>query len=170
MANTRLEFLEKKYYNIYNCWYNKQKIFLEDKDFEKFYSIILKYLRLEKNVKLISYCFIDDHFHLILYSLKNGYSISDFMRKIQLSYSIYFKNKYSKLYQKSLFEWRFRSQIIGNLEYLHQSLAFTNFNPIHHNLINNILDYKYTSYHRLISVGTNHFEQYKLIKLDELEF
>ena len=170
MANSRIEFLEKKYYNIYNCWYKKQKIFFDEEDYEKLYNIVIKYLRLEKEVQLISYCFLKDHFHLILYSLKSWYSISNFMRKVQLSYSIYFKNKYASLFWKSLFEWRFKSQIINTVEQLHHSLAFINYNSLYHGYVDNILDHKHTSYHRLISVGTTHFEQYKWIILEDLEF
>ena len=170
MANSRAEFLEKKYYNIYNCWYNKQKIFIESEDYVKFYNLIIKYLSIEKDIQLISYCFIDNHFHLILYSINTGYGISNFMRKVQLSYSLYFKNKYSDLYKNILFEWRFKAQIIDSIEYLHQSLAYVNYNPVHHNLVDDILDYKYTSYHKLISVGTNNFLQYKSLKLEKLEY
>ena len=170
MANSRIEFLEKKYYNIYNCWFNKKEIFLDDFDYIRFYDTIIKYLRIEKDVNMISYCFLGNHFHLILHSLKTGYWISDFMRKVQLSYSIYFKNKYPDLYWKSLFEWRFKSKLIDSIDYLHKSLAYVNYNSIHHNYTDNILNHKHTSYHRLVKVWTINFEKYKWIQLEELEF
>ena len=170
MANSRSEFLKKRYYNIYNCWFDNQNIFIEDEDFDKFYSVIVKYLWIEKNVQLISYCFLKDHFHLILYSIKTGYAISDFMRKVLLSYSIYFKNKYKDSYKNSLFEWRFKAQLINSMEYLHQSVAYINFNALYHNLVDDIVHYKYTSYHRLKNEGNKDFEKYKWVILDELEF
>ncbi len=65
------------------------------------------------------------------------------------------------------FEWRFKAKYIETDEYLEQCLAYINFNPLKHNIVENISDYKWTSYHQLDS---NKINKYKDLILSELEF
>jgi REP element-mobilizing transposase RayT len=171
MWNSRLEFLENKYYHIYNRWFNNQNIFRDKSDFENFYKIIVKYLKEYDKIKMISYSFLPNHFHIVFNNLETWRNISDFMRKFQLSYSIYFKKKYTEVLSlkkwESLFEWRFISKTLETEEYLHKTLAFVNFNPIYHNIVDNITRYPYTSYNKITNKEI--FEKYSDIKLDELE-
>lgn len=171
MWNSRLEFLENKYYIIYNRWFNKQNIFRDKLDFENFYKIIIKYLNEYKKIKLISYCFLPNHFHLVFYNLETGRDISNFMRKFQLSYSIYFTKKYREVQKiqkgTSLFEWRFISKPLETDEYLYKTLAFVNYNPIYHKIVDKIEKYPYTSYHKVTNKDL--FEKYFSIELQELE-
>ena len=119
--------LEKDYYyHIYNRWFEKQIIFRNNHDFERFYKTIIRYNKIYDWIKILSYCFLPNHFHFILTSSKSGLEISNFMRKIQQSYAMYLRTNTSPDLKKKwpVFEWRFKAKIIDNEEYLYKCLAY----------------------------------------------
>jgi len=50
---------------------------------------------------------------------------------------------------------------------LSKCLAYVNFNALKHGIVDNINNYKWTSYHQ---INKKEIEQYKDLFLDELEF
>ena len=155
-------------YHIYNRWFEKQFIFRFEKDYERFIKTMKKYNDIYNWIKIYSYCLLPNHFHMIISSSKSGLEISDFMRKIQQSYAMYFKTTSSPdlKIRGQLFEWRFKSKLIKEEEYLVKCLAYVNFNPLKHNIVDDINNYKWTSYHQ---INKNKIEKYKDFILDELE-
>lgn len=168
--NTRIPFIENGYYHVYNRWYNKSIIFNNDKCFEKFYSYLVTFLNEYKEVKMLSWSFMPNHFHLIIHNTwgTGTQQISNFMKKLQWSYSIRHRTKYplDNWTKLPFFEWRFKAKFIDNDEYLTQCLAYVNFNPLKHNLVDNIDHYPWTSYHQ---IDKSKVEKYKDLILDELE-
>jgi REP element-mobilizing transposase RayT len=170
--NHREEFIENKYYHIYNRWFNKQFIFHDDSDYNQFYKYIIKQLQKFDKIKIVSFSFLPNHFHFVLHNLETGLLISNFMRLIQWSYSMYYKNKY-KMKETGLsirwpfFEWRFKSKSIDTKNHLEKCLAYVNFNPLRHNIVDNMDNYKWTSYHQL---DISKIDKYKGLMLDELEY
>lgn len=156
-------------YHIYNRWFEKQTIFRNKNDFERFLKTMVKYNKDFDWIKIYSYSFLPNHFHLIVSSNKSGLEISDFMRKIQQSYAMYFKVSSSPDLKKrwQLFEWRFKAKLIQDQEYLERCLAYVNFNPIKHEIVKSIDDYERTSYHQL--ANKDKINQYRDLVLDELE-
>lgn len=156
-------------YHIYNRWFEKQFIFREDKDYERFIKTMKKYNEIYNWIKIYSYCLLPNHFHMIISSTNSWDEISDFMRKIQQWYAMYFKMK-SNLNSKTrwqLFEWRFKAKLILDQEYLAKCLAYVNFNAVKHWIVENIEDYPWTSYHQ---IDKTKIENYRDLILDELEF
>ncbi|MDD2565982.1 MAG: transposase [Candidatus Gracilibacteria bacterium] len=170
MSNTRFEFIENTYYHIYNRGFQKQIIFKDKYDFERFYKYIIKEQKDFLNIKIVSYCFLPNHFHFIVHNIETGLSLSDFMRKIQGSYAMYFKAKHKTEtgLRMPVFEGRFKAKIIENEEYLAKCLTYVNYNAIKHNIVKNIEDYQFTSYHQL--TNKEKINEYKDLILDELEF
>lgn len=163
--------LEKDYiYHVYNRWFEKQIIFRTDKDYKRFIIKMKEYNDLYIWIKVYSYCLLPNHFHLIISSSKSGLEISDFMRKLQQSCAMYFKTTSSPdlKIRWQFFEWRFKAKIIKDDIYLSKCLAYVNYNSIKHNLVDNINDYPWTSYHQL--VNKKEIDNYKDLILYELEF
>ena len=161
-----------KYYHIYNRWYDKMIIYKDKSDFERFIKTMLRYNNQYSWIKIYSYCILPNHFHFVLSSNESGLEISNYMRKIQQWYAMYFKSKYSNSSPDSnirwqIFEWRFKAKLISNDDYLAKCLAYVNFNAIKHEIVEDIMDYPYTSYHQL--ANKDKIDQYKDLILDELE-
>lgn len=165
--NKRIEFEENSYYHVYNRWLWKQIIFHNQKEFTRFYKLIIKYLELFKNIRIISYSLLPNHFHFVVHNIKKGYNVSDFMKRIQWSYAIWFRLLYPSEFKQTVFEWRFKAKLIDKEEYFHKCLAYVNFNALKHELVDNIDNYPWTSYHQLENKGS--IEKYKDLILDELE-
>ena len=89
---------------------------------------------------------------------------SQFMWKIQNAYAKYFNIQQSQKWQ--LFEWRFKTKKINSQKYLKQAISYVCFNPIKHEIVKNISDYKWTSYHQ---IDKKKIEDYKDLILRELE-
>ena len=67
-----------------------------------------------------------------------------------------------------MFEWRFHAKHIVDEEYLAQCLAYVNFNALKHEIVQNIDDYPWTSYHQVTS--KEKLGMYKDLMLEELEY
>ncbi len=113
----RPSFVNNYFYHIFNRGVEKRNIFLDNEDFRRFLFGIsefndinstinilrrfnegsptsLKMIDKEPLVKIISYCLMPNHFHLILKQLKEN-GISKFLQKIGTGYTNYFNRKYS---------------------------------------------------------------------------
>jgi len=168
--NLRYPFEENNYYHIYNRWYNKEIIFHSEKDYEKFYNYIVLFLKDYKSIKIVSWVLLPNHFHFIIHFLwgTGTDDVSRFMKRLQWSYSIWSRQKYplgtgTKL---PFFEWRFKAKLIKDEKYLAQCIAYVNYNPLKHGIVDNIDNYKWTSYHQ---IDKKKIEKYSDMILDELE-
>ena len=86
-----------------------------------------KKLFLSRVVELVCFCFMPNHFHLILKELKNS-GISLLMQRVGNSYTKYFNAKYAR--KGHLFENRFQSIHIDKNEYLTHLSVYIHFtNP-----------------------------------------
>ncbi len=167
MSNARFEFLENHYYHVYNRWFQKQTLFTNNNDFERFYKYIIKESKDNDKIKIVSWSFMPNHFHFVIHNLETGLDLSDFMRKIQVSYAMYFKRNNETGLKVPVFEWRFKAKLLKDQDYLARCIAYVNFNPLKHAIVYNIDNYKRTSYHQ---IDKNKLEKYKDLTLDELEF
>lgn len=148
--NKRDLFNENWYYHIYNRWYKKEIIFNNKACYEKFYKYIFKLLKEYKSIQMLSYCLLPNHFHFILKNIwEKSDDISKFMKRLQWSYAVWHRVKYPIEYKQIFFEWRFKSKLIDNEDYLYKCLAYVCYNPVKHKIVKNIKDFPYTSYHQL---------------------
>lgn len=128
------------YYHVYARGASKAKIFLEPVDKSYFLRLFERYLSKEiaknkqgfvypkynKQIKLLCFCLMDNHFHLLIYQGEQ-YSLSTFMKSLLLSYSMYFNLKYKR--SGSLFESRFKSVLIDTDTYLLHISRYIHLNP-----------------------------------------
>ena len=71
---------------------NREDVFHEDDDFPK-YLDLLAAIQKEHPFKLYHYCLMTNHVHLLL-ETQSGHPLSRIMKKINLSYALYYKKKY----------------------------------------------------------------------------
>ena len=83
-----------------------------------------------------------NHVHLLVFD--NGQDISRFMQGLNLSYVIYFNNKYKR--SGHLFQDRFTSSVVDNEQYLFQVSKYIHLNPIKAKLVKKPEEYRWSSY------------------------
>ena len=88
---------------------------------------IKKIKRSETLVDIGVYCFMPNHFHLLLHEKIEG-GITKFMGKLLTGYSMYFNKKYERT--GSLFESRFKAEYVDKDEYLKYLFSYIHLNPV----------------------------------------
>lgn len=123
----KTSFIPGEIYHIFNRGNNKQNIFLDERDYARFLFLILffqspeQFFNIGKNVsaylkytdfnitrskmakvlgartvQLIAFCLMPNHFHLLLQELTEG-GLSNYLMRIQNSYTKYFNEKYQNV-------------------------------------------------------------------------
>ncbi len=140
---------EGNYYHIYNCGNNKEDIFIEEKNYEYFLTLLKKHVLPYSDI--LAFCLLKNHFHLLVY-LKDNFE----SKTISQGYSNFF-NAYAKAINKSynrtgsLFKDRFSRIKINDEGYLKSLIVYIHTNPTHHQFIDNFKDYKFSSYKSFLS-------------------
>lgn len=130
----------ESYYHVYARGASKQTIFRETADYTYFEGLLARYLskkpamskegiaypHLKGHVELLTYCLMDNHFHLLLYQVEIGMMVK-LMRGLMTSYSRYFNLKYNRT--GSLFESRYKASRVGVPSYLEHISRYIHINP-----------------------------------------
>ncbi len=85
--------------------------------------IVVEGANREPLVKILAYCIMPNHFHLIVEEVQEG-GITQFMHKLGMGYSKYFNNKHDRV--GSLWQSKFKNVLIDNEEYLKYLLVYIN--------------------------------------------
>ncbi len=138
--NTIKEFEAGGYYHVYNRGVEKRIIFVDDQDYTVFLGLLKKYLageedarknrhpysRLDGEVKLLAYCLMPNHFHLLI-SQNTGDGITKLMRRLATGYAMYFNHRYNRV--GTLFQGRYKASKINTDPYLLHISRYIHLNP-----------------------------------------
>lgn len=159
------------FYHVYNRGAHQQKIFLDDQDYQNFISILAYYLQyptglplslkskllpthfqvrnLEKQVPsctLLAYCLMPNHFHFMIKQLDNDLTISDLMRRLSVTYAMYFNDKYH--HSGTILQGKYKNVLVENeCQWIYLS-KYIHRNPLHlpRSEPKILSDYPYSSY------------------------
>lgn len=154
MSIRKVSLVEEEYYHIYNRGNNKQIIFLDDKDRDRFVKLLYlcnstkrfnfkediiqpkidawDFERRDQLVAVGAWVLMPNHFHLYLKALpKQGFgenNITVFMGKLCTAYAKYFNRKHNRT--GSLFEGKFKSVHVNNEIQAKYLFSYIHLNPI----------------------------------------
>jgi len=154
MAIRKIQFVGGEYYHVFNRGVDKRNIFESTDDLSYFFSRIIdlnyadipgkfRISRSRKNgisvnesesgklVSIVAYCLLPNHFHLVLKQEVDG-GISKFMQKLGTSHTMYFNQKYKR--SGSLFQGKFKANMISGEFGLPVLSVYVNLNYIHHRI------------------------------------
>ena len=143
-------------YHIMLRGIDKREIFLDDEDREVFIRYLVK-ARDKSSCAVYGYCLMDNHIHLLI---EEGHEhIGESIKRITVGYVYWHNLKYSRI--GHLFQNRYRSETVEDDTYFLTVLRYIHQNPIKAGIVNNIADYKWSSY-------INYIEGYEpdLVSLD----
>lgn len=120
---------------------NKEKVFLNRKDYEKYISLIGKYSEKKKAI-ILAYCLMSNHVHILIRPLSEE-SIAKMMQGVTLCYTQYFNREKGRTGR--LWESRYYSTIIEEERYLWAVSKYIETNPIRAGITKRPEDYLYSS-------------------------
>lgn len=133
---------EGEYYHVYNRGVEKRAIFQDDEDYRVFLNLLKRHLGREREpingrrgeyesfrgrLELVAFCLMPNHFHLLIYLNNDTTSISELLRRVSGSYTIYFNKKYERV--GHLFQGVFKASRISSDQYLTYITRYIHRNP-----------------------------------------
>ena len=154
MPYRKVPFASGEIYHVFNRSIARQPIFLNQKDYQRGINVLqfyqysniplrfsyynrlpidqkndffLKLKNGKKQVQILAYCFMPNHFHFLLKQLENN-GIASFTSNIQNSYAKYFNIKHDRT--GSLFQSMFKAIHIETDEQLLHVMRYIHLNPL----------------------------------------
>lgn len=157
-------------YHILTRGNNRQDIFKDEKDYQKYIEILLRYKERYK-FRLYHYVLMKNHVHLVLETTEKGGGLSEIMKGINLSYAQHFKNRYKHI--GHFWQDRYKSIIISKDDYLLACGSYVELNPLRAKIVEEPKDYRWSSYN-VYAYGkedkiTDEHPIYKGLSKDETE-
>lgn len=149
MPRTAREKSESGIYHIILRGINKQVIFEEDEDREKFIAVMSKYKHIS-NFELYGYCLMDNHVHLLI--KESAEPVAVIIKRISSSFVYWYNRKYERC--GHLFQERFRSEAVDNETYFLTVLRYIHQNPIKAWLSQKAEEYKWSSASDYLRIST----------------
>jgi putative transposase len=132
---------ESGIYHIVLRGSNRQTIFEDEEDATKFLETLQRYMDIS-GYKLYDYCLMGNHVHLLLKEEQEELGIV--MRRIGASYVYWYNLKYQRC--GHLFQDRYKSEPVEDDRYFLTVLRYIHQNPLKAGIVNDIADYKWSSY------------------------
>lgn len=101
-----------------------------------------------KEINLLAYCLMPNHFHLLIYSLNDPTQIAHFMQSLITTYVMYFNKKYKRT--GGLFGHKYRAVLITSDDQLWHISRYIHLNPL--DLSHGYEKYEYTSFRNYMGV------------------
>ena len=148
MASPKRPWVAGAIYHITNRGNRQEIIFRESIDYIVYLGILKETLKFyeDDNYKLISYCLMSNHVHLLL---KTGTKDpSFFMSRINSMYARYFNSKYQCI--GHLFQGRYFSNLINNVIELLEVSRYIHLNPVRAKMVGSPENYMWSSYNKIV--------------------
>lgn len=144
---------EQGFYHVYNRGLNKQTIYTDADDYQKFLSILadLK-TKLGFDLQIYTYVLMPNHFHLLIQTLKTP--LATIMRSLTVRYVLYFNRKYERV--GIMFQNRFKSKLCQKDRYFLGASRYIHLNPIAAGLAADLASYPWSSYQELFGNSDRH--------------
>lgn len=120
------------YYHLYNRGNRKENIFQCEKDYKIFHNLLYKYTR-KYGLHIMAYCFMPNHYHLILKCGEDVTAVTRFMRSFMVAYAMYFNRKHNKV--GHLFQGPFQVRRLVGIRDLETVKNYLRSNPLEAELI-----------------------------------
>jgi putative transposase len=157
-------------YHILTRGNNRQKVFKAKSDYQKYLKIVQRY-KDKYRFKLYHYVLMSNHVHLVMETTEEGGSLAEIMKGINLSYVLFYKNKYG--HAGHFWQDRYKSIPISKDNYLLACGSYVELNPVRAKIVDDPKDYNWSSYsvyaHAQVSVLIDEHPIYFDLSMDDSE-
>ncbi len=142
MSKSGRVLLDNVFYHVMSRGNQKQKVFQETDDFEK-YLALLKHYKRKFKFKLLAWCLMPNHVHLIL-DINNVSELRKIMQGLNIAYVRWFNTKYNKV--GHIWQGRYKSKVIQKDRYILDCINYIEMNPVRANITQSPFDYIWSSF------------------------
>ena len=136
-------------YHIILRGINKQVIFADNEDRQRFIDILKKYKEISQ-YEIYAYCIMSNHVHLLI---KEGSEpLFKTMKRIGVSYVYWYNRKHER--SGHLFQDRYRSEPVEDDRYLLTVIRYIHQNPLKAGIVDSIDGYRWSSHHEYLKRTT----------------
>ena len=145
-------------YHIIQRAPGKDILFVEENDYLYFLHL-LKEIQKEFSFSVYCFCLMPNHLHILMKI--NELNLSLGMKSLFTKYAIYFNTKYKR--KGHVFYGNYRAFLCSDDRYLIAASVYIHLNPYKANLVNDPMDYKWSSISAYYSLPTRTFLDYKYV-------
>ena len=151
-------------YHVINRANARLPIFFEEEDFELF-EYILEEAQEKFRMRILAYCLMPNHFHLVLHSHEDG-DLQKFMQWLTLTHTQRWHIKNETTGTGHLYQGRYKSFIIQGDKHLFSVIRYVERNPLRAKLVKKVENWNFSSLARRLS---NNPKKQKLLALLPIE-
>lgn len=155
--------VKNQFYHIYNRGNNREDIFIEEKNYFYFLSLLQKHVL--PIAEVYAYCLLKNHFHLFIHTkaIDEEHKISKGFSNLFNSYTKSFNKSYNRT--GSLFTKPFSRIRITDEKYLRSLIIYIHLKPRHHGFVTDFKTYPHSSYPALVSSKNTALQREQVIAL-----
>lgn len=135
------------FYHIYNRGNNKQKVFIEEKNYIYFLRLVKKHLL--PVAEIYCYCLLPNHFHILLKIKEGTVNPSQKFSNLFNAYTKAMNKEYDRT--GNLFSRTFQRKRVLDEHYLRTLIVYIHLNPKPNNMQKDYRDYTYSSYKQIVN-------------------
>ena len=145
MSRIPRNYIKTSFFHVITQGINKSYIFERAEDI-KYYIKIMYQLTQEQKIKIIGYCIMSDHAHMLIETEEIN-ELSKYMQRLNTKYGKYYNKKYNRV--GYVFRDRYRAQGIYTEKFLYNCLRYIYNNPVKAGICKNAEDYPYSNYKKI---------------------
>ena len=142
MSRCPRNFLKTSYFHIITQGINKSYIFDKAEDI-KFYIKNMYQLVKEHHIRIIAYCIMNNHAHILI-EAQSVNELSKYMQRLNTRYGKYYNKKYQRI--GYVFRDRYKSEGIYSEQHLYSCIKYIYDNPVKAGICQRAKEYPYSNY------------------------
>lgn len=159
MSRNPRNYLQTSFFHVITQGINKSYIF-NSEDEIKYYIKLMYCLKDEYNIKILAYCIMNNHAHILIES-SNIQNLSKYMQRLNMRYGIFYNKKHNRV--GYVFRDRFKSQGIYSEKQFYNCMKYIFNNPVKAGICKNAKEYPYSNYREVPTFD----EEFAFIDIDE---
>ena len=161
MPRSSRKILKTPFFHVITQGINKSYIFNNPQDIKLYIKEMYKLMQ-EHQVKVISYCIMNNHAHMLIQT-SDVNQMSKYMQRLNIKYSKYYNKKYNRV--GYVFRDRYKSEGIFDEKQLYNCIKYIYDNPVKAGICKRPEDYPYSNFKKIPNELID--ETYTYIDIDE---
>ncbi len=137
-------YIKTSFFHVITQGINKEYIFEKEEDIKHYIEIMYKLVN-ELNIKIVAYCIMNNHAHILIRT-ENILDLSKYMHRLNTIYAMYYNKKYSRV--GYIFRDRYKSEGIYSEEHLYNCIKYIYDNPVKAGICKMAYEYPYSNCRR----------------------